>query len=358
MRQFLTATACFLVTLAMYPHTKIEAAESQTPVPSATSGAAIADPAKQGQPVGHHKEISVFSLSRDGRFALTGDDQENNYLWDVKSGKLIREVGTPDPVRIWVVASAFSPDSSTLVWSRFRKQTPVVWDVKSGKKLAVLKSSENGHKSDVIALAYSDDGQYIASGDMHGVVVVWSFKERSVVRRYKAHEGEVSQIVFIPGSREFATAGMDGAIYLWSPARDQALASLLKPSNDIVTSLSVSPDGNVLYAASGSQTTVRSWNVQRRTQRSTISFNDRLINNIAVSPDGKYLAVVEEDQSLMLWNMRESKPDWKVDLPDSALNASFSPDGKSLYTSGGDNWVREWDVTSGRLIRKFAGAVD
>jgi len=60
----------------------------------------------------------------------------------------------------------------------------------------------------------------------------------------------------------------------------------------------------------------------------------------------------------MLWNMRESKPVWRVDLLDSALHARFSPDGKSLFTSGGDNWVREWDASSGHLIRKFGGIAE
>lgn len=348
---------CSLLLLTIYPFSSLSAAELSPPSLSESKARTEARPAAKEQLDGHRKEISVFALSRDGLYALTGDEDENNFLWDVKSGKKIREIGKPDPVRIWVVAAAFSPDSSNLAWARYRKHTPVLWDVKSGKKLGILLSRENGHKAEVVSLAFSDDGRYLASGDMQGAIVVWNIKEKSVVRRYKAHAGEVNRIVFIPGVNEFASAGMDGAVYLWSVDKDVALATLLPPSDDIVTSLTVSSNGSVLYAASDNLT-VKGWNLALRSLRSTISFNDRLINNIALSPNGNLLAVIQEDESVLLWNLREGKPAWDNQLLDSALTARFSPDGASLFTSGGDNWVREWDVSSGRLLRKFGGVVE
>lgn len=348
---------CFLLLLTIYPFSLLSAAELSPPSISESKARTESRPVAKQQPDGHSKEISVFALSRDGLYALTGDEDENNFLWDVKSGKKIREIGKPDPVRIWVVAAAFSPDSSTLVWSRYRKHTPVLWDVKSGKKLGILLSRENGHKSEVVSLAFSNDGRYIASGDMQGVIVVWNVKDRSVVHRYQAHSGEISQIIFIPGGNDFASAGIDGAVYLWNVEKGNAIATLLPPSDDIVTSLTVSSNGSVLYAASDNLT-VKGWNLALRSLRSTITFKDRLINNIALSPNGNLLAVIEEDESVLLWNFREGKPAWNNQLQDSALTAGFSPDGASLFTSGGDNWVREWDVSTGRLLRKFGGVVE
>jgi len=357
MSRLFKTIAFILLALTIYPASFLMAAElSSQPIIKTNPDKAIKSSASEN-PTGHRKEISTFALSKDGLYALTGDEDENNYLWEIKSGKLIREVGKPDQIRLWLVTAAFSPDSSTLIWARYRKYMPVLWDVKSGKRLGILASKEKGHKAEVVSLAFSNDGRYVASGDMQGMIVIWNMKDRSVVRRFKAHDGEVNQIVFIPGGNEFASTGMDGAIYLWSLERDQPLATLLKPSDDIVTSLSVSATGSVMYASFYNMA-VKGWNVPLRTLRSTIQFNDRLINNIAVSPNGDFLAVIDEERSVLLWDIHESSVAWRSDLPNSALQAIFSSDGKSLFTSGGDNWVREWDVASGRLIRKFGGAAE
>lgn len=357
MKRFLAVTAHTFLVLAMFPVIAVSAAELSAPADPQLPLVRIARSSRDAQPLGHQKEISVFAVSRDGRYALTGDADENNLLWDLKTGTLLRGIGKPDPMPLRVVAAGFSPDSSTLLWARFRKHMPVLWDVKSGKRLGVLASKENGHKAEIVSLAFSDDGRYAATGDMQGVLVIWKMKDRSVVRRIKAHAGEVSQLVFIHGSDELASAGMDGAIRLWSIERAEPLATLVNPSDEIVSALTVSENGSVMYAAFDDMT-VKGWNVQLRTTRTTISFKDRQINSIAVSPSGDFLAVVEEDNTILLWNIREGRVAWKNELEDSALSARFSPDGGSLYTSGGDNWIREWQVSTGKLIRKFGGVIE
>lgn len=332
--------------------------QAAVPVPPATNSNNAADnPAAISKPIntaGHLKEISVFALSADGRYAITGDENQNNYLWDVTAGALIHPVGTPEPSsRIRVVAAGFSPDTSTLLWVRFRKHMPVLWEVKSGKRLGVLSSKDKGHLSEVVSLAFSGDGKYVATGDIQGTIVLWNMKDRTPVRRFKAHAGKVGFLSFIPGRAEFVSSGDDGAVRLWMVAR--SLVTNLKEAGPGVTAMTVSSDGSVLYAAFDDGA-VRGWNVSLRSVRGTIRFEDRQINSISISPDGDLMALAEEDESILVWKIHESKVAWVNKLDNSALQVKFSPDGKTLFTSGGDNWVREWEASSGRFVRKFAGA--
>ncbi|MFA7403962.1 MAG: WD40 repeat domain-containing protein [Pelobacteraceae bacterium] len=313
--------------------------------------AALPTPTKK---TGNVNEISLFALSRDGRLAVTADEDENNYIWDVKSGALIRELGKPEAVRIRVVAAAFSPESSQLLWARNGKIMPILWDVESGRRIGVLSSKENGHTANIVAATFSSDGRYIATGDSQGTVVIWNRAARSVVRRISAHTGEARYLFFIPGKNELATAGADGAVRLWGLFGPEALATLLEPSDDAVTALTGSADGRFLYAALDDMT-VKGWTVSLRRLRGTLDFNNRQINSIAVSPDGDFMALAEEDESVLLWNIRESRVAWKSDLDNSVTQVVFSPDGKRLFAAGGDNWVREWDVASGHLMKKFGG---
>lgn len=322
--------------------------------PQKMSLAAVAAPKSASSPKGHTKEISLFVLSKDGRLAVTGDEDENDYIWDMKNGTLVREIGKPEAIRLNVVAAAFSPEGSQLLWARRGKIMPVLWDVESGRRIGVLSSREKGHKATIISTAYSSDGRYIATGDSQGVVVIWNRADRSVVRRIKAHSGEARFLVFIPGKNELATAGDDGAVRLWGTTGTEALATLLEPSDYAVTDMICSSDGQLLYAAIEDMT-IKGWTVPLRRLRGTLDFNNRLINSIALSPDGDYMAIAEEDESVQLWDIHEGKTLWQAELDGSATQVLFSPDGKRLYSTGGDNWIREWDTGTGHLVRKFGG---
>lgn len=328
--------------------------KSPPPTGDKTSSEASTANSKSKKQSGHLKEISLFVLSKDGRFAVTADEDETNFLWDMKKGSLLRQIGKPEAVRLRVVTAAFSPDSSQLLWARLGKTTPVLWDVESGRRVGILSSKEKGHTSNIISMSFSSDGRYIATGDAEGTIVIWNRADRSVMRRIRAHSGEIRFLMFIPGKYELASAGGDGAIKLWGVYGTELLATLLEPSEDTVTALTTSTDGQFLYAALEDMT-VKGWTVSLRRLRGTLGFNNRLINSIAVSPDGDYMAVTEENESILLWSIHESRVAWKRDLDKSATQVLFSIDGKRLLTSGGDNWFREWDVASGRLLKKTGG---
>lgn len=320
----------------------------------ATAASSPAVPKAASRPKGHQKEISLFVLSKDGRLAVTADEDENNFIWDMKSGTLLRDIGKPEAVRINVVTAAFSPEASQLLWARRSKIMPVLWDVESGRRIGVLSSREKGHNANIVAMTYSSDGRYIATGDSQGFVVIWNRADRSVVRRIKAHSGDARYLVFIPGKNELATAGVDGAVRLWGATGTEALATLQEPSDYAVTSLISSSDGQVLYAALEDMT-IKGWAVPLRRLRGTLDFNNRLINSIALSPDGDFMAIAEEDETIQLWNIHEGKTSWKVELDGSVTQVLFSPDGKRIYSTGGDNWIREWDAATGHLLKKFGG---
>ncbi len=303
---------------------------------------------------GHIAEISLFVLSKDGRFAVTADEDKHNYIWDMKNGMLLREIGLPEALRLKVVTAAFSPDSMQLLWARAGKIMPVLWDVESGRRVGVLSSKEKGHGADIVSMTFSADGHYIATGDTQGTVVIWNRNARSVVRRIRAHSGEVRFLAFIPGNNELATAGGDGALRIWGISGDELLATLLEPSQFNVTALTCSKDGQVLYTAQEDMT-VKSWTVSSRSLLETLNFNNWQINSLALSPGNDFMALAEENESILLWNIREGKVAWKNDLDYSVTQIFFSHDGNQLFTSGGDNWIREWDVASGHLIKKLGG---
>ncbi len=78
--------------------------------------------------------------------------------------------------------------------------------------------------------------------------------------------------------------------------------------------------------------------------------------NIAVSPDSKYVAVTNNGQSIQSIILIDTKTQAMTDsvtIPASWLGLAFSPDGKKLYASGGnENVIRCYGVANGKLTKQ------
>jgi WD40 repeat protein len=87
------------------------------------------------------------------------------------------------------------------------------------------------------------------------------------------------------------------------------------------------------------------------------------VSSLAISPDGKFLAVgIANDGSVRLWALENAQPKYEVTIfpahgdkvfdPD-VLGLAFSPDGKWVVSSGFDGKVIVWDAYTGEMIKKF-----
>jgi WD40 repeat protein/DNA-binding SARP family transcriptional activator/DNA polymerase III delta prime subunit len=71
----------------------------------------------------------------------------------------------------------------------------------------------------------------------------------------------------------------------------------------------------------------------------------------AFSPDGRTLATWDENENVILWDVREGVPTetFEGHAADAGIQV-FSPDGRTLYTADGDSGVIIWDVAGDRRL--------
>jgi WD40 repeat protein len=84
--------------------------------------------------------------------------------------------------------------------------------------------------SPVLHLAFSPDGQRVATAHFYGTARVWDLRSGES-RALAGHQGPVVWVAFSPDGRQVLTAGQDGAVRLWPddlPLEPQALRSWVR----------------------------------------------------------------------------------------------------------------------------------
>ncbi|HZY88100.1 MAG TPA: WD40 repeat domain-containing protein, partial [Gemmataceae bacterium] len=133
-----------------------------------------------------------------------------------------------------------------------------------------------------------------------------------------------------------------------------------------VTALAFSRDGKLL-ACTGSQNTVKLWDVAGQKERATLSGHGGIVMAVAFSPDGRTLASAGMDRTVKLWDLATHKE--RLTLKgheDPVSSIAFSPDGSLLVSGAGATRfnpgrrgeVKLWDAGAGRCLTDLRGHQD
>src|SRR5260221_678339 len=152
----------------------------------------------------------------------------------------------------YVDAVAWSPNGQFIASGSW-DGTAQVWDARTGALLTTYKR----HTDIVSALAWSPDGQYIASGDRDQTEQVWDERTGAPLTTYKGHTDEVSALAWSPTSRYIASGSYDRTVQVWNAHTGATLFTYRGHSNTVAA---VAWSSNGRYIASGSwDNTVQVW---------------------------------------------------------------------------------------------------
>ncbi|MCI0458824.1 MAG: hypothetical protein L0Z62_17845, partial [Gemmataceae bacterium] len=180
-------------------------------------------------------------------------------------------------------------------------QTVKVWDARSGQELLTLK----GHTDGVWCVAFSPDGQRLASGSWDstisstgGAVKIWDARSGQELLTLKAHTSDVRSVAFSPDSQRLTGGSSDRTVMVWDVRRGSG-TFVLKGHTGWVESVAFSPNGQRVIAASGAM--VKSWDAATGTLiQPPADPSPPEGQRLARSPDGKMTAWANSSDVQML----------------------------------------------------------
>jgi WD40 repeat protein len=73
-----------------------------------------------------------------------------------------------------------------------------------------------GHSDFVLSVAFSPNGQLLASGGKDGFVILWDVEQGSLLRKLRdGHTELVASVAFSPDGTRLASSSADGTLCLW-----------------------------------------------------------------------------------------------------------------------------------------------
>lgn len=215
---------------------------------------------------------------------------------------------------------------------------------------ATLAQTLCGHTSYVYSVAWSPDGQWLASGGGDNTIRIWYAHDGTLVRTFVGHTNRVMSVTWSPDGAQLASGSADKTVRIWQVS-DGTLLHTLTGHTDIVYSVAWSPDGEQIASGSG-DTTTRLWSVATSSLLSEIHGSDSSkIHGVAWRPDGQILATGCSDGIVRLWYLGD--PVTLHMLPGHtkfAYGVAWSPDGQSVASTSADLTVRLWHLANGRLV--------
>lgn len=291
-------------------------------------------PAAEEEPLVLQEEsagVGALAFSSDGkRLATGGHYKDRSFLWSLETGKPLAELTDNGGL---VQSVCFSSDGKLLVTAGLdsaKSQWKVVlWNGLTGKRQFDLPPN-TGWRAE-----FMPGGKSLAVATLAGPIAFYQLPkgQRGGDMKTDAPGGVIAMVV-APDGKSLATA-RDNTIFVWSVPAGKTLARFT--TSNPVQSLAFTQDSKSLLAGC-EDGDLSAWTVSNQRSNFTRKIHEKSIREIAMAPNGKYVAIAVHESMVCLLNPSTGEETRRIEgIIGSIQSVAIAPDSKSIAVghSGG-----------------------
>jgi WD40 repeat protein len=315
------------------------------------------------------------AVTPDGKTAACSFEGGDIKLYEVATGKELPSLKNGNNFRGFPGGGAmeFSPDGQHLAVLEYDSSIRI-WDWANAKEVRHFNVPQlnntifGGNPS----LAYSPDGKMLATVNLelaNNMVVysikMWDAAEGKEIRSIALPQnaGGASP-VFSPDSKTLAFSSFDGNINLIEVATGKEIRKIPQPGRGMV-SISFSRSGKTLFTRGYNDAGLREVDIETAKELRQLGTQANMYRNRfgysmnmsrpVYSPDGAVLAVAGQGHSLRFLDVESGKEVHSNEGHASPIQTiHFAAGGKTVWTSGDEATIRQWDSRTGQELKPIA----
>jgi WD40 repeat protein len=353
---------------------------------------------RTGQKLKTFENAESISFSSDGKLIATLSLDRASHgvervirIWDIAQGKEIQKIEAMGDIQ----AIRFSPDNQVIA-DISNASSAQLWNLSKGKKINLpdLSSSDtNSYKysSNLSTLNLSKDSKSISAVSKNDVIsirdiqtgkrLLYSIKQRGFPYDSKVKFSDDNKMLAARFSNDknmfTSSRSLDKVTPNFVKIWDLISGKEIRNLEEIKKSTTAAKDGvreyvrfnektlkfspnNAMIASIDSQGVINLWDIETGKSLKIQDKEMTPVMDVIFSPDNKIIAVAKTDDSIELWNFRDSiitntfKHYSERENIRENINVSFSTDGKILMSLS-RNTLKLWDVSTGEEIKVYDG---
>jgi len=349
---------------------------------------------------------SYIQLNKNGDQLLSASDRGPVTLWNLKTGKIIREYGQEDDdyngvgmmgnyvfvskedtIKIWntsgklirkitipdteINAATISPDGNYITAVTNDKITRS-WNIKSGKQMKTLKGFLNAKNDDGLELdpesywqynisryisfrdriKVSPDEKYIIKGQYGNVAQLLDLSKGRVVRTFEGHEKAVICSEFSKDGKFLFTGSGDHTVKMWEVASGKEVKTF-KGHRELIFELAISENGKYLVSGSWDATAIL-WDIETGKQIRQFSMENNSPYALSFAHNDLYIMIGGLGKDLRMIEIDTGLPARNL-IGHTEIVSDVAVRGDQMLTASWDGKAKLWDIKTGLITQKFVG---
>lgn len=296
------------------------------------------------------------TISADGKMLIAPCGKVVN-MWDLQTGKHLKEV----PLTVDFANTAIlTPDNQRLIACGQMNGIQIV-DMPTGKARTI-----NSRLWINRTIAVSPDYKTVTVGAVYPTLRQWDIetgKERFPELTDTAHDAEVRSVAYSPDGKLIASGGNNGHTALW----DASTGKLVRKISSFANLITFSPSGKNLLTSWENLSGIRIFDVASGKHLRTLEGGAKRVRAFAYTADGKQLVSVVSnspyiwsspvgEELIQVWDFDAAKKlrEFKFRTA-STQSMAISPDGSLLMTGTANSLVHIIDLATGKELALLPG---